>query len=188
MELKTERVQSNQRPDERTKDKQNISQSEQVIFKPKLNGRKGNIKNKIECKRQGHHPRNVFGKRLVKHRTKRNSYNRIQHGPHRSKKPARRSPRWFDECFIPGVGRHGTILALLTKIRRVFVGTGGFLGEECFCGGGDVRKFEPKAWLSFGTIDKSIRELRAMFKVHPEWFETPHPESSRGKNEVDYSI
>lgn len=26
-----------------------------------------------------------------------------------------------------------------------------------------------------------------MFKVHPEWFETPHPESNRGKNEVDYS-
>lgn len=27
-----------------------------------------------------------------------------------------------------------------------------------------------------------------MFKVHPEWFETPHPESNRGKNEVDYSV
>ena len=25
-------------------------------------------------------------------------------------------------------------------------------------------------------------------KIHPEWFETPHSESNRGKNEVDYSI
>lgn len=54
--------------------------------------------------------------------------------------------------------------------------------------GGDVPKFEPKKWLKFKDIDNSIRELRAMFKVHPEWFETPHPESNRGKNEVDYSI
>jgi hypothetical protein len=56
-----------------------------------------------------------------------------------------------------------------------------------FCGG-DVPKFEPKKWLKFKDIDKSIRELRAMYKIHPEWFETPHPESNRGKNEVDYSI
>ena len=63
-------------------------------------------------------------------------------------------------------------------------------------GGGDVPKFEltcpeqgrRKKWLKFMDIDNSIRELRAMFKVHPEWFEVPHPESNRGKNEVDYSI
>jgi hypothetical protein len=55
-------------------------------------------------------------------------------------------------------------------------------------GGDDVQKFEPKKWLKFKDIDKSIRELRAIFKVHPEWFETPHPESNRGKNEVDYSV
>lgn len=55
-------------------------------------------------------------------------------------------------------------------------------------GGDDVRNFEPKRWLNFAVIDKSIKELRAIYKVHPEWFETPHPESDRGKNEVDYSI
>jgi len=55
-------------------------------------------------------------------------------------------------------------------------------------GGGDVPKFEPKTWLKFKDLDKSICELRAMFKIHPEWFVTPHPESNRGKNEVDYSI
>jgi len=55
-------------------------------------------------------------------------------------------------------------------------------------GGDDVRNFEPKTRLSFAIIDKSIKELRAMYKIHPEWFETPHPESDRGKNEVDYSI
>ena len=57
-----------------------------------------------------------------------------------------------------------------------------------FEGGVDVRKFEPKKWLKFKDIDKSIQELRRIFKVHPEWFETPHPESNRGKNEVNYSI
>ena len=57
-----------------------------------------------------------------------------------------------------------------------------------FFGGGDARKFEPKTWLKFKDIDKSIRELRAMFKIHPEWFETPKPKSNMGKNEVDYSI
>jgi hypothetical protein len=55
-------------------------------------------------------------------------------------------------------------------------------------GGGDVPKFEPKKWLKFKDIDNSIQELRHIFKIHPEWFETPHPESNRGKNEVDYSI
>lgn len=55
-------------------------------------------------------------------------------------------------------------------------------------GGDDVRNFEPRTRLSFAIIDKSIKELRAIYKVHPEWFETPKPESNRGKNEVDYSI
>lgn len=55
-------------------------------------------------------------------------------------------------------------------------------------GGDDVPKFEPKKWLKFKDIDKSITELRKTFKVHPEWFETPHPDSSRGQNEVDYSV
>ncbi len=40
-------------------------------------------------------------------------------------------------------------------------------------GGGDVRKFEPKTWLKFKDIDESIRELRAIFKQHPEWFKIP---------------
>lgn len=61
------------------------------------------------------------------------------------------------------------------------------LGVSVLCGD-DVRNFEPRTRLSFAIIDKSIKELRAMYKIHPEWFETPHPESNRGKNEVDYSI
>ncbi|KKR85081.1 MAG: hypothetical protein UU31_C0001G0047, partial [Candidatus Uhrbacteria bacterium GW2011_GWA2_41_10] len=28
--------------------------------------------------------------------------------------------------------------------------------------------------------------LRRIFKIHPEWFETPKPKSDKGKNEVDY--
>jgi len=57
-----------------------------------------------------------------------------------------------------------------------------------FVGGGDVPKFEPKKWLKFKDIYKSIRKLRAIYKVHPEWFETPKPKPAKGKNEVDYSI
>ncbi|MBI2593755.1 hypothetical protein HYW44_03870 [Candidatus Daviesbacteria bacterium] len=53
-------------------------------------------------------------------------------------------------------------------------------------GGDDVRNFEPKKWLKFEDIDKSIQELRAIYKVHPEWFETPKPKSMTGKSEVDY--
>lgn len=48
--------------------------------------------------------------------------------------------------------------------------------------------FEPKKCLKFKTLDKSIQELRAMYKAHPEWFEVPQPKSNRGKNEVEYSI
>lgn len=48
--------------------------------------------------------------------------------------------------------------------------------------------FEPKYRLTFGKLDKSIQELRAMYKAHPEWFEVSKPKSLRGKNEVDYSI
>lgn len=55
-------------------------------------------------------------------------------------------------------------------------------------GGDDIPKFEPKKWLKFEDIDKSIQELRGIFKVHPEWFETPKPKSVKGKNGVDYSI
>lgn len=66
-------------------------------------------------------------------------------------------------------------------------------------GGGDVRKFEPtvairslgegrQKWFKFKDINESIRELRAIFKVHSEWFEVPKPKSTKGKNEVDYSI
>jgi hypothetical protein len=54
--------------------------------------------------------------------------------------------------------------------------------------GDDVPKFEPKKRLNFIIIDKSIQELRATYKAHPEWFEIPQPKSTKGKNEVDYSI
>ena len=39
--------------------------------------------------------------------------------------------------------------------------------------GDDVRKFEPKTWFKFKDLDKSIQELRVMYKAHPEWFEVP---------------
>ena len=57
-----------------------------------------------------------------------------------------------------------------------------------FTGGDDCRNFEPRKWLKFSVIDKSIQELRAMFKVHPEWFEVPKPKSVAGKNILDYSV
>jgi len=60
--------------------------------------------------------------------------------------------------------------------------------QSCQSGGDDARNFEPKAWLKFKDIDESMRELRVMFKQHPQWFEVPKPNSTKGKNEVDYSI
>jgi len=51
----------------------------------------------------------------------------------------------------------------------------------------DQTGFEPRKWLKFGDIDKSIKELRRIYKVHPEWFETPKPKSDKGQNAVDYS-
>ena len=55
-------------------------------------------------------------------------------------------------------------------------------------GGDDVPKFEPKTWLKFKDIDKSIQELRAIYKAHPQWFDVPKPGSDKGKNLVEYSI
>jgi hypothetical protein len=55
-------------------------------------------------------------------------------------------------------------------------------------GGDDTRKFEPKVWLKFEDLDKSIQKLRAIYKVHPEWFEVPKPKSGKGQNAVDYSV
>jgi len=55
-------------------------------------------------------------------------------------------------------------------------------------GGDDVRNFEPKKWLKFEDIDKSIQELRRIYKAHPEWFEVPKPKSDKGQNAIDYSI
>lgn len=58
---------------------------------------------------------------------------------------------------------------------------------SCF-GGDDVPKFEPIGQLNFAIVDKSITELRKMFKIHPKWFEIPKTKSAVGKNVVDYSI
>jgi len=49
-------------------------------------------------------------------------------------------------------------------------------------------KLESKKTLKLSDLDKSMQELRRIYKVHPEWFETPKPKSDKGKNEVDYSI
>lgn len=54
--------------------------------------------------------------------------------------------------------------------------------------GDDVPKFEPKVWLKFEDLDKSIQKLRAIYKIHPEWFEVPKQKSNKGHNAVDYSI
>ena len=59
---------------------------------------------------------------------------------------------------------------------------------KLFYGGDDLRKFEPKKRLKFEDIDNSIQELRAIYKIHPEWFEVPKPKSNKGRNEVDYSL
>lgn len=50
----------------------------------------------------------------------------------------------------------------------------------------DVRKFEPIGRRTFENLDKSIQKLRAIYKVHPEWFVVPKPKSDKGKSVVDY--
>jgi len=55
-------------------------------------------------------------------------------------------------------------------------------------GGDDARNLEPKVRLRFEDLDKSIQKLRAIYKTHPEWFEVPKPKSSKGKNEINYSV
>ena len=54
--------------------------------------------------------------------------------------------------------------------------------------GDDARNFEPKARLKFENLDKSIQKLRAIYKVHPEWFEVPKPKSDKGRNDVEYPL
>jgi hypothetical protein len=48
------------------------------------------------------------------------------------------------------------------------------LGKFIFLifGGVDVLNFEPN-WLKFRDIDKSIRELRKIYRKNPEWFDIP---------------
>ena len=55
-------------------------------------------------------------------------------------------------------------------------------------GGDDARNFKRKVWLKFENLDKSIQKLRAIYKIHPEWFEVPQPKSDKGQNAVDYSV
>jgi len=88
--------------------------------------------------------------------------------------------------FFGGLARAQSALCL--RIPTVPTTKEDAIIASSFIGGGDVRKLEPKKWLNFTDIDKSIQELRVIFKVHPEWFETPNPKSVKGKNEVDYSL
>ena len=67
------------------------------------------------------------------------------------------------------------------------VGAALFKREVSICGG-DGRNVEPKARLKFEDLDKTIQELRAMYKAHPEWFEVPKPKSDKGQNAVDYYV
>lgn len=74
------------------------------------------------------------------------------------------------------------------RINKLLYTENELQSQKVIIGGDDVPKFEPKKWLNFRTLDKSIQELRAMYKAHPEWFEVPKLKSDKGKNVVDYSI
>jgi len=76
------------------------------------------------------------------------------------------------------------MMLILTQTRFFAI----FQTRKYQSGGDDVRKFEPRKWLKFKDIDKSIQELRRIYKVHPEWFEIPKPKSDKGKNELTYTI
>jgi hypothetical protein len=57
-----------------------------------------------------------------------------------------------------------------------------------FSGGDDARNFEPKTWLKFKDLDKSIQKLRKIYRDKPEWFEVLKPKSNKGRNVIDYSV
>ena len=78
---------------------------------------------------------------------------------------------------------HYTIVRIETDSRRQAPSV-----VVIFMCGGDARNFEPKTRLKFEDLDKSIQKLRAIYKVHPEWFEVPKPKSNKGQNAVDYSV
>ncbi len=62
------------------------------------------------------------------------------------------------------------------------------LHDKNYLGGEDARNFEPTVRLKFEDLDKSIQKLRAIYKVHPEWFEVPKLKSDKGKNAVEYTV
>ena len=98
-------------------------------------------------------------------------------------------------CLVLGqpprdVGRNAginTLIFALQQIHEVHRATVSKI-QTWTSGGDDTRNFEPKARLKFEDLDKSIQKLRAIYKVHPEWFEAPKPKSNKGKNEVNYSV
>ncbi len=47
---------------------------------------------------------------------------------------------------------------------------------------------EPKMQLKFENLDKSKQKLRAIYKVHSDWFEVLQPKPTKSRNNVDYSI
>lgn len=83
------------------------------------------------------------------------------------------------------VSKGGTI-NLMSNTFSIFISSGW----------NDARNFEPtcpeqgrgETRLMFENLDESIQKLKAIYKVHPEWFETPKPKSDKDKNVLDYSI
>ncbi len=64
-------------PDECANDKQDVERGEDIIFETELDWCESEVENEIEGKRQGHDPRNLLGKCLIKHRAKRDGDNCI---------------------------------------------------------------------------------------------------------------
>lgn len=74
-------------PDERAHYQQDVDRGQEIILEPKLYRSEGEVEEQVECKRQSHHPRNLFGESFVENCAKGNSDDGIKHRPHWAEEP-----------------------------------------------------------------------------------------------------
>jgi len=101
-------VESKERPDESGEDEEDADGREEIVFEGKLKIAKGEIENKVQCKRQCNYQGKLLCVDLIKHSSIRHRNDGIQHCPHRPKEEARWRPRGLYKGAVPviRVGAH----------------------------------------------------------------------------------
>lgn len=88
-------------PNKRGQHQHNVNRGQKITFQSKLQRGKGKIENQIEQKRQNDNEGNLFFEIHPKNFPKRNSNQRVEKSPHRTKKPSRWRPSGFNYLRIP---------------------------------------------------------------------------------------